>query len=51
MSTSQEENPGTSENHFGRRENLSNWYQCEIPNRSNDMYQANPFAKCRRKRI
>src|SRR6266702_4496581 len=51
MSIYQEENTCTGKNHLGRRENLSNRYQCEIPKRLIDMYQVNPFAKCRRKRI
>src|SRR6266702_266593 len=51
MSIYQEENTCTGKNHLGRRENLSNRYQCEIPKRLIDMYQVNPYAKCRRKRI
>ena len=50
-STYQEENTGTSEDHLGGGENLSNQYRCDIPNRLTDMYQANPLAKCRRKCI
>ena len=51
MSTDQEKDTGTSKNNMGRRKNLWNRYLHEIPDRSIDIYQANPLAKCRGKRI
>ena len=51
MSTDQEKDADTSKNNLGRRENLSNRYLDEIPDRSNNIYQADPLAKCRRKCI
>ena len=51
MSIYQEENTGTSENGLGRRENLPNRYQCDIPNISAITCHANPQANCLRKCI
>ena len=47
--TNLEEDARTNEYHFGRRKRLPDRDQNEIDDRSTDIHQANPFAKCLRK--
>ena len=49
--TNLEEDARTNEYHFGRRKCLPDRDQNEIDDRSTDIHQANPFAKCLRKRL
>ena len=46
-----EKDARTNEYHFGRRKCLPDRDQSEIDDRSTDIHQANPFAKCLRKRV
>jgi hypothetical protein len=49
--THREEDASASKNNLGRRENLSNIYLHEIPDRLINIYYADPLAQRRRKRI